>query len=434
MKPLSFSCLVLVANLFAETVANAGDAAAAAPERKPLRLSDALARAQESSPVLAAFPLTLRSAEARRLQADQRPPPTLGVELEDALGSGDYGGFDNAQVTLSFSQTFELGGKRAARRRVADAGRASAESDYELARVAVAAGVTEQFIHVVGDQHQLALSRETVRLTEETLRVVAERVRRAAASPIEEKRTRIVLARARIVEKHHAHELETARRQLAAWWGAERVDFGEAVADLFARPSVPDYDTLVARIARSPELARWATEKSVRDAELRLIESRRRPDLTAGAGLRHFTGPDDVGLVFQFSMPLGTGSRAAPFAAEAQARRDLADVEQRETELRLRTALFGIAQELRHAETELAALEREILPEAEAALELARDGYTNARLSQLELLDAQRTLLELRNERITAAIAFHQFTVQIEKILGEPLTPASAQASKIVQP
>jgi cobalt-zinc-cadmium efflux system outer membrane protein len=67
-------------------------------------------------------------------------------------------------------------------------------------------------------------------------------------------------------------------------------------------------------------------------------------------------------------------------------------------------------------------------------LQLAREGMERARFSQLELLDAQRTLLELRLQRIEAAVAYHQFVIEIEKLLGEPLLPESVQSSKPAQP
>ena len=65
-----------------------------------------------------------------------------------------------------------------------------------------------------------------------------------------------------------------------------------------------------------------------------------------------------------------------------------------------------------------------------AALVLAQEGMDRARFSQLELLDAQRTLLELRRERVVAAASYHRWVVEIEKLLGEPLRPESAQISK----
>jgi len=399
-----------------------------------LTLRDAAALALARNPSLIAHGYDLQAAEARRLQAKQPHNPVIGVEVEDALGTGGFSGFKSAQTTLQLSQMIELGGKRTARSAVAEAARERQRSDGELARVEVLAAVAERFIHVLGDQHEVTLARETTRLAEETLALAQRRVEAARASPIEEKRTRILLARARISEEHAEHELLVSRRQLAALWGATNAVFTEAAADLFARPPVPSFEELAARISRSPELARWASEKAVRDAEIKLADARRRPDLTLGAGVRQHSRSDDAAFVFQFSLPLPIVDRQQGARAEARLLRDQADVEATGAELRLRTALYGIAQELLHAATELDTLEKEMLPDAESALALAREGFERARFSQLELLDAQRTLLELRRERIQAALSYHQFVVEIEKLLGEPLSPGSAAASAAPQP
>jgi cobalt-zinc-cadmium efflux system outer membrane protein len=402
----------------AESLTN--PSAAPPPERLTLRAAAILSLA--GNPSLRAHGYDLQVADARRWQAGLRPNPALSLELEDALGTGEYRGTHSAQTTLQLSQLIELGGKRAARTEVAEAmsGRTHAEAD--LARVEVLAAVAERFIYVVGDQHEVTLAREATKLAEETIALAKRRVEAGSASPIEEKRANILLSKARIAEEHAEHELLVARRQLAALWGATNATFAELQADLFVRPALPSFDELAGRINRSPELARWASEKSVRDAEVKLADARRRSDVTAGAGVRQFSGPDDVGFVFQFSMPLPFSDRQQGARAEARALRDKVEVEAVGTELRLRTALFGISQEMIHAATELDALEREMLPDAESVLQLAREGIERARFSQLELLDAQRTLLELRQERITAAVAYHQYVIEIEKILGEPLS------------
>jgi cobalt-zinc-cadmium efflux system outer membrane protein len=392
-----------------------------ADPKPPLTLAEALARALERSPALAAHPANVRIAEARRVQASLRPAPVVSLSLEDFAGSGPYQGFQVSQNTLTLSRVIEWGDKRAARGAVAENERARVDANYAQLRAEVLGNVTEAFIEVVGNQHRLAWSRQAVQLAEETLGVLQQRLRAAAASPLEEKRARITLARARIAEEHEQHELQTARRRLAALWGDTEAAFGEARADLFLRPTVPDYDALVARIVSSPELARWASEKHVRAAEWRLAQSRRRPDLTAALGVRQYAATDDAGLVFQLSLPLGSRSRAAGLEAEARAQQDLADLGARETELRLRTALFGLAQELRHARTELDALEKEILPQAQSALQLARTGVAQGRFSPLELLETRRTVLEAQRDRIQAALVFHQLVARLETILGEPI-------------
>jgi cobalt-zinc-cadmium efflux system outer membrane protein len=425
------ACLVSVVGT---TVRGSTNTAPAALSPNSLTLRTAAELALAYNPSLAAHGFDLRAAEARRLQAGLRPNPELSVNVEDVLGTGDYREARSAQTTLQLSQVIELGGKRGARSDVAAAFRERKGNEAQLARVEVLAAVAERFVHVVGDQHEVTLAREATKLAEETLGLAERRVTAASASPIEVKRARILLSKARIAEEHAEHELLVARRQLAALWGATNAMFSEARADLFTRSTVPDFEELAARIDQSPELARWASERAVREAEVKLAAARRRPDLTAGAGVRHYNGPDDVGFVFQFSLPLPLGDRQQGARAEARALADKTEVERAGAELRLRTTLFGIAQELIHADTELIALEREMIPDAEAALQLAREGFERARFSQLELLDAQRTLLELRLQRIEAAAAYHQFVIEIEKLLGEPLSPGSAQSTQNSQP
>jgi cobalt-zinc-cadmium efflux system outer membrane protein len=395
-----------------------------------LTLREAVSLALKQNPSLLAHGYAIKAAEASRAQAGVRPNPTLSLEVEDALGTGDYREFRNAQTTLQLSQLIELGGKRKARTQVADLMSERKRNEMELARVEVTAAVADRFIHVAGDEQEYALSRETTRLAEESLALAKRRVAAASASPIEEKRANILLAKARIAEEHAEHELLVARRKLAALWGATDVTFKETRADLFVRPALPTHEDLAARISRSPELARWANEKSVRDAEIKLADAKSRPDLTAGAGVRQFSGPDDVGFVFQFSLPLPFSDRQQGARAEARALSEKAEIERSATELKLRTTLFGVAQELMHASTELASLEKEMIPDAEAALKLAREGFQQARFSQLELLDAQRTLVELRLQRIQAAVTYHQFIIEIEKLLGEPLTPEAPKNSQ----
>lgn len=404
----------------------------APPERLTLR--DAARRALEHNPALRVHGFDLRAAAARQLQAGTRPNPELSLTVEDVLGSGDYRGGHSAQTTLQLSQLIELGGKRRARSGIATAQRSLKQSEADLARIEVIAAVAGQFVHVLGDQHELVLSRAATKLAEETLALAQRRVEAGNASPIEEKRARIQLSKARLLEEHDEHELLVARRKLAALWGATNATFTDLQADLFVRPAARSFEEVAARIHRSPELARWASEKSVRDAEVKLADARRRPDLTAGAGVRQYAGPDEAGFVFQFSLPLPLSDRQQGARAEAHALAEKTVAERDAAELRLRTALFGMAQELIHADAELTALDREMIPDAEAALQLAREGFERARFSQLELLDAQRTLLELRHERIAAAVAYHQFVIEIEKLLGEPLSPESAPSSKTSQP
>ena len=391
--------------------------------RDILKLKQALGLALEKNPTLAAFSWDIRVDEARLLQAGIMPNPELGIVTEDVLGTGDFGGIQEAQTTLQLSQIIELGNKRSARLRVASIARDLTSSTYEIKRIEVLSDVTEKFIHIIGDQYELNLAREATRLAEETLNAAQKRVQAGKASAIEEKRARVLLARSRILQEHVEHELLAARKRLSATWGNVNPIFSEAHADLYARREIPSFEQLVARIATSPEIARWATEKKLRDVEIQLAMAKRVPNVLFGGGVRRYERSDDHAFVLQLSMPLPLFDRNQGGIAEAQALRNKVDIEQNTTELCLHTVLFGLYQELKHAITELEAMQKEILPLAEEALILARRLFEQGKFSQLELLDTQRTLIEVKQENIRAAISYHQYILEIERLIGEPLTP-----------
>ncbi|MFN3791171.1 TolC family protein [Massilia sp.] len=90
-------------------------------EGTALTLADAVARARGQAPQLQSANAALRAADANVRLSGLRPNPTLSVEAENVMGSGRYSGFGGGEKTVSLSMPLELGGKRGARLRVAQA-------------------------------------------------------------------------------------------------------------------------------------------------------------------------------------------------------------------------------------------------------------------------------------------------------------------------
>ncbi|MGH7858800.1 MAG: TolC family protein, partial [Candidatus Binatia bacterium] len=196
-----------------------GPIAAAAPEPTgTLTLSEVLSIALVSSPELAPFAWQVRTEEARTLQAALLPNPTAELLVEDVLGTGSFEGGREAQLTLQLGQLIELGGKRRARVETASRSTDFARGEYEVKRVEVLADVTGKFIDVLERQHGLDLADNATRLGEATLQTTRLRVQAGAASPAEEKRAAIALARSRLAEEDLRHELAVSRTVLAATW------------------------------------------------------------------------------------------------------------------------------------------------------------------------------------------------------------------------
>jgi cobalt-zinc-cadmium efflux system outer membrane protein len=388
---------------------------AAAPE-PPLTLRAALEQALARNPQLQGFQFRLRAQEARAATAALRPPWELRAELENVAGTGELSGADAAEATFSLSRVIELGDKRTRRVEAASAARDLVETERAAAQLDVTAEVARRFIHVASDQEQLLLTRRATELAQETLDSARLRVQSARAPEVELNRARIALARAQIEQEHAEHELATSRRKLAAMWGATEDRFGRIEADLFSLPRAPSFEQLADAIPRSFDLARFASEARLRDAELRVAEARARSDLAISAGIRHLQTADDQAFVLGATLPLGARSRATGAIAEARAQRELTDSEREAHRVRVLAQLFEVCQELTHSVTEAQTLRESVAPEMEAALESTQYAFERGRYSYLEWTEAQRELIAVRRALIEASANAHLFQVEIERL------------------
>ncbi len=392
----------------------------------PLTLRDAIDAALAGNPELHAFAFDFVAQGARVEQARLSPAPELSLDIENALGTGEFRGADSAEFTFALSQVIELGGKRDARVAAAQAGHGALDIERQSRQLDVLAEVTRRYIVVARVQEQRALARRALSLAEQTVSGAERRVNAAKSPHAELDRARIALDRSKLDERRVVSELDSARKQLAATWGASQpiIDgrvVGEVQADLFALPVPGDFDALFKRLDAAPDFLRFASQTRLRDAELRLAATQRRPDLSLSAGLRRLQAGHDEALVASVSLPLFAGKRAESFVAEAQANRDRIDADQGSARVKAEATLYELHHELSRTVSEVDVLRRDIVPRTQEALKETEYAYERGRYSYLELVDAQREYLDLQAILIDTAAKAQTLFVEIERLTGAPL-------------
>jgi len=396
-----------------------------------LSLQRAVANALAKNPELQTSTYALRAADARTTQAGLGPNPELSVQLEDFAGTGRVRDFDAAQVTFALSQVIELGSKRERRVDAARKAQGLLAVEVQARQLDVLAEVTRRFIHVAADQQQIALTHRATELAGKTVAEVEKRIKAAKSPEVELHRARIALTRAQIEEEHAEHELLASRRKLAAMWGDTEARFAPVSADLYALPTLGDFDALQTRLASNPDFTRFASEERLRDAEVRLAQSRRAPNIQVGAGIRRLQATQDEAFVLSLSIPLMIRDRNQGGIAEAEARRNSVSAEKQAAFIRAQAQLFDLYQELRHSITQAKSLSGDVLPQMEQVLKGTEYAYQRGRYSYLEWVDAQRDLLDARRSLIEAAANAHRYLAEIERLTGEPLAtdPSAAPAN-----
>lgn len=386
-----------------------------------LTLQDAVSAALVSSPRLAAFSWEVRSRDARAVQAGLLPNPQILVEVENLGGSGDRAAFEQGETTVWLSQLIPLAGKPAKRRRVAELDRDLSQWEYEGTRLSVLTDTTKAFIATLAAQQQLELLRELEELAGASVRQVTLVADAGGASMVEKTRAEVELSSIRLRRQQAEGQLAANRASLASSWGSATADFTSVAGDLADVVPAPALEDLVARVRENPDLARWATELDRRSAALSLAEARRIPDPTLSLGGRYFNDNGDSALVVAVTIPIPVFDRNQGNVLAATSDLSKARAEKASSEVSVQALLqqrhAALAAAYRQAET----LRRDTLPAARETYAGVREGYRRGLFRSLDVLDAQRTLFELRSQYFRTLATYQLARADVERLTASPL-------------
>lgn len=415
--------LAVVASL--ATIANAGafaqprspQAPAQAPPARsePLTLERAVASALNAAPEAAANAARLEALRAAQRQAGVRPNPTLDVVTENVVGSGPYRFVDSAEVTATYAQTIERGGRRQAR--VALAGREIeiAEAEALVQRLDIAKRAQTAFIEAMTAEAMVGVATERLRLARELRDEINRRVRAARDPQFAGTRADTRVSEAEVDLELAEHARDAAMNRLIALWGGSARGLVIAIDDFF----MLDRPEPVISDAISPvDLAVYEARVRRAEASVRLEESRRVQDPTIRGGARYLNGTGDVALVGGISIPLARHdtNRGNIERAEAERRRAEADIEvARVTRMRELALARERVTEARH---EAQALLQQVFPLAMRTLAQVRAGFARGGFRHADIDDAATRVNNVRERMVRAASEYHRARIEVDRLTG----------------
>ncbi|MBL8643447.1 MAG: TolC family protein [Rhodospirillaceae bacterium] len=388
-------------------------------------LQDVLRLTAESDPRLRGQAFLRQEAGARERQAALRPAAKLGLEAENILGTGSIGAFNDAELTLSLGATLELSNKRAQRMAVAASETQRQELDLQAVRLDIMADAARRFIAVLQAQEMLRIAAADKVVAGRARQIVATRVSSGVALPVERSNAEVAGIQAELAEQQALSSLKAAWGRLVMAWGGAPESSGAARGDLFAASVLPPFAGLQELVERNPDIARFATERRLREAAVKAAEAQATPDVDVSAGVRRFQATRDQAFVVSAAIPMGTVGRAAPAADEARSRLGGLAAEEQAHRQDVLATLFGLREQAAAARMKLELLQSGALPAATRAQEQAEAAFRAGRSSLLELNAAQRQLLDLQRDKIGTAGAYHLLVIDIERLIGQPLAAAS---------
>lgn len=376
-----------------------------------LTLKAALALALDANPELSAAGRELEAVEATITQAGVWPNPQISTLIEDTQRS-------TRTTTLQLNQPIELGGKRAARIEAAERGHDAVSADLDAKRADIRAAVMTAFFGVLIAQERLRLVESSVLLAQRATTAASQRVAAGKVSPVEETKARVAEAGVRVESFQAISELNIARNRLAATWGSPSPRFERVEGAVGTLPALPALEQLNTRLANAPNLLRAQLEVNRRQALTQVERTRRIPDVTVSLGAKRNEELGRNQAIFGISIPIPLFDRNQGNLLEALRRTDKARDELIATEVRLGGELAQAHERLNAARQEVDALQNEILPGAQSAYDAATKGFELGKFSFLEVLDAQRTLLQAKSQYLRTLTEGHRAAAEIERVLG----------------
>jgi cobalt-zinc-cadmium efflux system outer membrane protein len=394
-----------------------------------LTLDDAIARVAQYHPDLRLAQAQRPVWEARRDAAGLSPPLTVGVELENALGTGEARGVDAAEVTVTLAGVLERGGKLDARRAVAQANLDSLAPQRETARLDLMAEVARRYLAVTDARQQLRIAETDIEQRRRA--VAAARLRlQAGASPESVLMTaQAMLAQAELDRDRATQMDQSARAALSALWRQRDPGFDVVSGDPMQLPALQDFAVLADELQRTPELAVLAGERRIREAQVQLARTEARPDVSWQVGVRNSRDTRDTSLVAGFSLPLGSVRRAEPEIRAAEAELALNSVEREARGLQLYATLAEAHGRYLTSRLEVTRMARDVLPQLKRAENAAEKAWRAGAISYMEWAQLQAMRIEARQRQLEAAIAAQTALIEIQRLTGQSMVAATDTVS-----
>lgn len=390
-------------------------------------------QALERNPALGASIAVARASLQRAPQASALPDPVVGVtgylsSPETRVGP--------QRLMATVSQRLPWSGKRSLRVRAAELQSDVLVSDVAARRLDLVTDVrrlSNEIAYLDAYRQAVEADRETLIHYEQLARA-----RYASGVGIEQG---VVKIQAEITkDDNRLLEIADRRASLVASLNAVRDLPQTSPVPEIALPTTtketPPFAVLQARArAARPEIDAAEAQVKRADALIELARKNYKPDITVGATYGLVTGRTDLaagvmpppdngkdvfGVSVSLNLPIKRGRLDAGLEEAAENR--LAAVErERHVTAAIDRGLGELVERLRLTRQQVDLFERVLLIQAEQSLRSAESGYAAGNLNSLDLLDAERVLLDVRAGTARARADHAIALARLEGTIGVPL-------------
>lgn len=390
---------------------------------EPVTFERAFQWALQHSPSGSLLEALQEFADGQIEEAGYKPNPSVGVEIENVLGTGKFEGFDGYEVTLGIYQLIERGEKRKKRSELAIRSKEILRWDHEEAIANLRFAVLQAFSNALVAQKNVELQEELLELEKASEAEVARRANAAIASSIEVSQAKLATMQQAFRFGSSQRQLREAKIILSSLWNRQNfVDFTLA-GQLEIETPLPDLSTLIELVDAVPSIARFGPEREAQEVALDLERAKSKADYKLFGGARYLReGRGDASFVVGLEMPWQIRNKNEGNIRSAMSRLRVLDSRRRVVRQQAVAEISVNYSELASSIEEWKNLSENLLPSAEAALAETEIGYERGIVPLLNVLEARKSLFGIRTAMLESIGRYLNARAEIERLTRPAFT------------
>ncbi len=378
-----------------------------------LTLENLEAIALQNNPALAEAQAKVEAARGNWLQVGLRPNPVVGYGSSD-IGLDGTAGQQGAFVGQRLITADKLGLNRA----VAQQEIARAEQWWAAQQFRVLNDVRIAYHDALLAQHRVAILEKLLTVSEEASQVAEQLLQAQEGNRIHVLQSMVEADTVRIDVDNAKSDHLTAWRELVTVVGTPGMPMERLAGDYTQLPPTLHWDEAVQTVLReSPEISMAVTELERARWKLQRAYAGRVPDIDMEAAVKYDNAAEDTIAEVRIAVPLQLFDRNQGNIREAEAEVIAAQRAIQRLELDLQNRLANTFNQYHKARQQAERFTNSILPNARSAYDLVQQAYRNGESGYLDVLTAQRTLVQANLSYLNSLEQVRNGEVQVRGLL-----------------
>ena len=387
----------------------------------PLTLESVVNTYIEKNLELQAAKYRLEWTHADQIAARLRPNPGVTFSAENLAFSGPTPTSELYQLTATYSETIELGGKRQLRKKVADAAFSAAEAQFADTMRRGIAAVKRLYFDALLARYDLEVANENQQTFQQLVQFNLARFQQGTipeADLIKVRLERIKVDSA--IKEAQLHYRQAVIRVLEQV-GESTFPINQDIrGDLNVPLLKPDLETLrQAALKQRPDVQVADRDVETAEARLALEQGRSHMDLIPYAGYRRL-GPDNT-IVAGISIPLKTRDQNQAAIARAQSELKIAQKQAQIVKNRVLAEVEATYEAYQTTWQQVETFRNELLNQADESRSIALAAYEQGATELLPVLEAQRTRADVRHEYFRTLFNYQTSLIDLTLAVGQEI-------------